>query len=126
MNLFLSEDMIDEALTLVELEDENFQRIQFEGNAPSDMLTLYKSSLCKGKAMLTLQLTHVAENPRTTAPKLQKALLEFVDLVIVLLQLTYYLNTIIYVLHVEYTICNVQIHIYMERTLGTLQKYYFL
>lgn len=63
MDLLLSENMIDEALTLVELEDENFQRMQFEGNAPSGMLMLYKSSLCKGKAMLTLQLTHVAENP---------------------------------------------------------------
>ncbi|XP_041002369.1 LOW QUALITY PROTEIN: exocyst complex component EXO84B-like [Juglans microcarpa x Juglans regia] len=74
LDLLLSENRIDEALAIVELEDENFQRMQFEGNAPSDMLMLYNSSLCKGKAMLTLQLTHVAENPRTTAPELQKAL----------------------------------------------------
>jgi hypothetical protein len=51
-----------------------FKRVQFEGNAPSDELMSYNSSICEKKAMLTLQLTLMAENPRTAAPKLQKAL----------------------------------------------------
>ncbi|KAE7997868.1 hypothetical protein FH972_002465 [Carpinus fangiana] len=74
LDLFLSENRIDEALVIIEMEDENLKRVQFEGNAPSDMLMSYNSSICEKKAMLTLQLMLMAENPRTTAPELQKAL----------------------------------------------------
>lgn len=74
LDLLLSENRIDEALAIIEVEDENLQRVQFEGNASSDMLMSYKSSICEKKAMLTLQLTLMAENPRTAAPELQKVL----------------------------------------------------
>lgn len=58
----------------MDLEDENFQRLKFEGNTASDVLMLYNSVICERKAMLTHQLTLVAENPRTAAPELQMAL----------------------------------------------------
>jgi 16S rRNA G966 N2-methylase RsmD len=73
LDLLLSENRIDEALVIIEMEDENLKRVQFEGNAPSDVLMSYNSSICEKKAMLTLQLTLMAENPRTAALELQKA-----------------------------------------------------
>ncbi|KAF3965372.1 hypothetical protein CMV_010434 [Castanea mollissima] len=74
LDLLLSENKIDEALDIMDLEDENFQRLKFEGSTPSDVLMLYNSVICERKAMLTHQLTLVAENPRTAAPELQMAL----------------------------------------------------
>lgn len=74
LDLLLSENKIDEALYIMDLEDENFQRLKFEGNTASDVLMLYNSVICERKAMLTHQLTLVAENPRTAAPELQMAL----------------------------------------------------
>lgn len=74
LDFLLLENKIDEALAIIELEDENFQWLQFERNAPSDVLMLYNSAIRQRKAMLTQQLTLVAENPRITASELQKAL----------------------------------------------------
>lgn len=56
LHLLISENRIDEALVIIEMEDENIKRVQFEGNAPSDLLMPYNSSICEKKAMLTLQL----------------------------------------------------------------------
>lgn len=74
LDILLSENRIDEALDIIELEDENCLRVQFEGNAPSDVLMVYNSAISERKAMLSLQLTVVAENPRIAAPELQNAL----------------------------------------------------
>ncbi|KAL4596558.1 hypothetical protein ACB092_12G171900 [Castanea dentata] len=62
LDLLLSENKIDEALDIMDLEDENFQRLKFEGNTPSDVLMLYNSVICERKAMLTHQLgdSHLA------------------------------------------------------------------
>nr|POE57315.1 exocyst complex component exo84c [Quercus suber] len=70
LDLLLSENKIDEALDIMDLKDENFQRLKFEGNTPSDVLMLYNSAICERKAMLTHHLTLVAENPRRAAPEL--------------------------------------------------------
>ncbi|KAJ7977204.1 Exocyst complex component EXO84B [Quillaja saponaria] len=74
LDTLLSENRIDEALTILECEDENFQGIQFENNFPSHELMLYISAISERKDMLILQLTLIADNPRVAAPELQKAL----------------------------------------------------
>ncbi|KAJ6724030.1 EXOCYST COMPLEX COMPONENT 8 [Salix koriyanagi] len=66
---------IDEAIAILEMEEENFKRLMVElGDIPSDVLMLYKSAISDMKAMLTLESTLVAENSRISAPELQKAL----------------------------------------------------
>ncbi|KAL3604571.1 hypothetical protein D5086_005430 [Populus alba] len=47
---------------------------QSTGNMPQDVSMLYKSVISERKAMLVLQLTLMAKKSRTSAPKLQKAL----------------------------------------------------
>ncbi|ONH93194.1 hypothetical protein PRUPE_8G218600 [Prunus persica] len=74
LDTLLSENRIDEALSLIELEDENLQRLRFEEDCLVDELRLFSSAVSERKAMLILQLTMVAENPRIAAPELQKAL----------------------------------------------------
>ncbi|KAL6271371.1 hypothetical protein ACE6H2_028282 [Prunus campanulata] len=74
LDALLSENRIDEALSIIELEDENLQRLRFEEDCPVDDLRLFSSEVSERKAMLTLQLTMVAENRRIVAPELQKAL----------------------------------------------------
>lgn len=74
LDILISENRIEEALTIIELEDERFQEKQFEDSFPLEELSLYHSEISKKKAVLTLSLTMVAENPRITAPELQKAL----------------------------------------------------
>ncbi|KAM1346404.1 hypothetical protein ACFX13_036458 [Malus domestica] len=74
LDTLLSENRIDEALTIFELEDENFQRLQFEEGRPLDELRLFSTEISERKALVTMQLTMVAENPRIAAPELQKAL----------------------------------------------------
>ncbi|KAJ6319222.1 hypothetical protein OIU78_014780 [Salix suchowensis] len=69
------EKRIDEAIAILEMEEENFKRLMVElGDIPSDALMLYKSAISDMKAMLTLESTLVAENSRISAPELQKAL----------------------------------------------------
>ncbi|KAG5232234.1 exocyst complex component EXO84B [Salix suchowensis] len=73
MESFIEE--IDEAIAILEMEEENFKRLMVElGDIPSDALMLYKSAISDMKAMLTLESTLVAENSRISAPELQKAL----------------------------------------------------
>jgi hypothetical protein len=75
LDTLLSENRIDEAIAILETEEENFKRVEVElGDVPSDVLMLYKSVISERKAMLTLESTLVAENPRISAPELQKAL----------------------------------------------------
>ncbi|KAG6748895.1 hypothetical protein POTOM_048833 [Populus tomentosa] len=75
LDTLLSENRIDEAIAILETEEENFKRAEVElGDVPSDVLMLYKSLISERKAMLTLESTLVAENSRISAPELQKAL----------------------------------------------------
>ncbi|KAF3436112.1 hypothetical protein FNV43_RR23204 [Rhamnella rubrinervis] len=74
LDILISENRIQESLTIIELEEERFQEVQFEDSFPLDELRLYHSEISEKKAVLKLHLTVVAENPRTTAPELQKAL----------------------------------------------------
>lgn len=73
LDILISENRIEEALTIIELE-ENLHEMQFEDSFPLEEVRLYHSEISEKKAMLTLYLTMVAENPRITAPELQKAL----------------------------------------------------
>lgn len=74
LDMLLVENRIDEAITILEMEEENYQRLQYDDNSPSDVLEQYDSAIFERKTMLTLQLTLVAENPRIAAPELQKTL----------------------------------------------------
>lgn len=74
LDILLSERRLNEALDILEIEAVTFQRIQFEKTFPPDVLKFYKSSISERKALLEIQLLLVAENPRVSAPELQKAL----------------------------------------------------
>ncbi|CAK7349319.1 unnamed protein product [Dovyalis caffra] len=75
LDSLLSENRIDEAIGILEMEEENLQRVVVElGDTASDVLMLYKSVISERKAMLTMELTLVTENSRISAPELQKAL----------------------------------------------------
>lgn len=74
LDTLFSENRIEEALTIIELEEERFQDMQFEESYPLEELRFYHSEISERKAMLALQLTRVAENPRITSPELQKSL----------------------------------------------------
>ncbi|KAK3193474.1 hypothetical protein Dsin_024784 [Dipteronia sinensis] len=76
LEILLAENRTDEAITILEMEEENFQRLQFDDDSTSDVLLKYNAAISEKKAMLTLQLTLVAENPRITATELRKTLVE--------------------------------------------------
>ncbi|KAK8565266.1 hypothetical protein V6N13_020387 [Hibiscus sabdariffa] len=75
LDVLMLENRMDEAIAILQREDENLQRMQFEDNSSEDLLQLYNSAISEKKAMLTLQLTLSAENPRISAAELQKALI---------------------------------------------------
>ncbi|KAI4349358.1 hypothetical protein L6164_009953 [Bauhinia variegata] len=74
MDIFLSENRIDEALALLESSDEYYQSIQFKDPSPHSAITLYDSLISESKSLLTLKLTKIAEDPKTSASDLRKAL----------------------------------------------------
>ncbi|XP_020539036.1 exocyst complex component EXO84B isoform X2 [Jatropha curcas] len=74
LDVLLSENRVDEAIAILEMEEENLQKVQLEDDTPLDVLMLYNSAISERKAMITLQLTLVAENSRISAAELQKAL----------------------------------------------------
>ncbi|KAH7517419.1 exocyst complex component EXO84B [Ziziphus jujuba] len=74
LDILFSENRIEEALNLIELEEERFQEMQFEESCPLEELRCYHTEISERKAILALHLTLVAENPRVTASELQKAL----------------------------------------------------
>lgn len=74
LDILISENRIEEALTIIELEEERFQEMKFEDSFLLDELRLCHTEISERKALLTLHLTMVAENPRITAPELQRAL----------------------------------------------------
>lgn len=77
LDIILAENRIDEAITILELERENVQRLQYDGDSPSDVLARYECAISERKAMVMLQLTLVAGNPRVSAAELQKTLVQF-------------------------------------------------
>ncbi|KAL6208815.1 hypothetical protein ACLB2K_019760 [Fragaria x ananassa] len=74
LDVLLCENRIDEALAILELEDVNFERMQFEEDCPVEELRLFESAVSERKGLLTQRLAMVAENPRISAAELQKAL----------------------------------------------------
>ncbi|KAK9040985.1 hypothetical protein V6N11_016117 [Hibiscus sabdariffa] len=75
LDVLMLENRVDEAIAILQREEENLQRMQFEDNSPEDLLLLYNSAISEKKAMLTLQLTLSAENPRISSAELQKVLI---------------------------------------------------
>lgn len=75
LDLLLSENRIEEALDFIELEDENCQNMLLDQSYSVNELSLYSSAISERKAVLSLQLTRIAETRRVVAPELQKALL---------------------------------------------------
>ncbi|WCJ38266.1 hypothetical protein M5689_019338 [Euphorbia peplus] len=74
LDMLLSENRVDEAIAILEMEEENLQKAQLEDDTPLDLLMLYNSAISERKAMITLQLTLEAENCRICSTELQKAL----------------------------------------------------
>nr|XP_004292228.2 PREDICTED: exocyst complex component EXO84B-like [Fragaria vesca subsp. vesca] len=74
LDVLLCENRIDEALAILDLEDVNFERMQFETDCPVEELRLFESAVSERKGLLTQRLAIVAENPRISAAELQKAL----------------------------------------------------
>ncbi|XVF21532.1 hypothetical protein REPUB_Repub12eG0098200 [Reevesia pubescens] len=74
LDILMLENRFDEAIDILKIEDENLQRMQFEDNSWMDLLLSYNSAISEKKAVLTLQLTLSAENPRISAAELQKVL----------------------------------------------------
>ncbi|XP_021280510.1 exocyst complex component EXO84B-like [Herrania umbratica] len=74
LDILMLENRADEAIAILEMEAENLQRMQYKDNSSADLLLLYNSAFSEKKAMLTLQLTLSAENPRISAAELRKVL----------------------------------------------------
>ncbi|KAK8688562.1 hypothetical protein V6N13_087323 [Hibiscus sabdariffa] len=75
LDVLVLENRVDEAIAILQREEENLQRMQFEDNSPEDLLLLYNSAISEKKAMLTSQLTLSAENLRISSAELQKVLI---------------------------------------------------
>lgn len=73
LDIFMSENRIDEALDLLESADEHCQSIQFEDYSHSEIM-LYNSLISEKKSTLIQHLTQIAENTKTAGPELQEAL----------------------------------------------------
>lgn len=74
LDTLLSEHRLDEALSVLDTETRAFQIIQRQENFSSDQLMSYNSAISEKRAMIADQLILAAENPRVSAPELQKAL----------------------------------------------------
>ncbi|KAL2487895.1 Exocyst complex component EXO84A [Forsythia ovata] len=80
LDTLLSEHRVDDALALLEMEDCYFRSLRLEENFSSNDLMSYNSMISEKRAMLSDQITLVANNPRVSAPELQKALLHLCQL----------------------------------------------
>ncbi|XP_054804304.1 exocyst complex component EXO84B-like [Prosopis cineraria] len=74
LDVYLSENRVDEALDLLESSDEYFQNIHFEDHYPESEITLYKSLISKRKSTLIQQLAQIAESSKIAGLELHKAL----------------------------------------------------
>ncbi|KAE8692176.1 hypothetical protein F3Y22_tig00110858pilonHSYRG00202 [Hibiscus syriacus] len=54
LDILMFENKVDEAIAILQREDEKLQRMQFEDDSPEDLLLLYNSAIYEKKAMLTL------------------------------------------------------------------------
>lgn len=69
----LSEHRLDDALAVLEMEDEYVQNLR-SSEYSSEQIMSYNSTISEKRAMISYQLTLVAKHPRVTAPELQKVL----------------------------------------------------
>ncbi|XP_009788412.1 exocyst complex component EXO84A-like isoform X2 [Nicotiana sylvestris] len=70
---FLSEQRLDEAISFLEKEAKFFKDIKL-AETSSDEVMGYNSTISEKRSMIADQLTLVAQNPRVSAPELQKTL----------------------------------------------------
>ncbi|KAK7267433.1 hypothetical protein RIF29_20107 [Crotalaria pallida] len=73
LEIFISENRIDEALDLLKSEDEHYQTIQLEDCYDSEIM-LYDSMISEKKHILIQHLTDIAENTKTSGAELQNAI----------------------------------------------------
>ncbi|KAJ4822765.1 hypothetical protein Tsubulata_004159 [Turnera subulata] len=74
LDLLIWENRIDEAIDVLEKEEENLKNLQVKDSTSLDMVRLYESVFSERKAVITKKLIMAAENSRTPAPEFQKAL----------------------------------------------------
>ncbi|KAM7501493.1 hypothetical protein LguiB_000397 [Lonicera macranthoides] len=74
LETLILEHRLDEAIVILEMEDETFQSMELQENIPADVWISYNSAMSEKRSMLSDQLTMVAENPRVSAAELQMAL----------------------------------------------------
>uniref|UniRef100_A0A7N0TP69 Exocyst component Exo84 C-terminal domain-containing protein n=3 Tax=Kalanchoe fedtschenkoi TaxID=63787 RepID=A0A7N0TP69_KALFE len=74
LDTLLSEQRLDEALAVLEMEETAAQRIISEQEQDTDVLAFYNSLVSARKAMLVKKFTVLAENPRVNEPELLSAL----------------------------------------------------
>lgn len=74
LDSLISEQRLDDALALLEMEAEYVQYLR-PGEYSSDQMMSYKSTISGKRDMLAEKLMLVAKHPRVSAPELQKALL---------------------------------------------------
>lgn len=74
LDIYLSENQVEEALDLLESSEEYFQSVHFEGHCPPSDIMLYKSFITKRKSSVIHQLTQIAQNSKTAGMELHRAL----------------------------------------------------
>ncbi|GAA0170214.1 hypothetical protein LIER_40913 [Lithospermum erythrorhizon] len=75
LDTLFSEHRFDEAICVLEREEESSQIMQSEEDVSADEVMVYNTAIADRRAMLVHQLTLLAENPRVSAVELQKALM---------------------------------------------------
>ncbi|KAL7113152.1 hypothetical protein ACP275_04G045500 [Erythranthe tilingii] len=71
LDTFISEHRLDDALTLLKMEDEFVRNLE---QFSSDELMSYNSTISEKRAIIVHQFASIAKHPRISAPELHKAL----------------------------------------------------
>ncbi|WOG81216.1 hypothetical protein DCAR_0100361 [Daucus carota subsp. sativus] len=74
LDALLLEHKLDEALNVLEMEEETLQNIQFQENLAPAIWMSYESAISERRVILADQFKMLASNPRVRAAELQKAL----------------------------------------------------
>ncbi|CAM8927516.1 unnamed protein product [Rhodiola kirilowii] len=74
LDTLLSEQRLEEALAVLEMEEVAVHKIQSKDEPDMDVLAFYNYSVSGRKGMLAKKFSVLAENPRVNGPELQRAL----------------------------------------------------
>ncbi|CAI9107579.1 OLC1v1006963C1 [Oldenlandia corymbosa var. corymbosa] len=75
LDLLISENRLDEALSVLEMEDRALESMRFRESFSVEEMKAYDSAIAQKRALLADHLTQLAKNPRVSAPELQQALI---------------------------------------------------